>query len=119
MQESNSLKISSSAYPAIQTSEFSSAPKYAITKKSGKNLTSVYQEEQDYKIFIGKLPHSITKEQIVQHFSKYGKIQRVNIVQKQDRKLNFGFVYFCGHEAVKRVFGNLVSDCYQKFSIKK
>ena len=116
------MKISSSAYSAIQTSEVSSARKYAITNKSGVNLTSVYQEEEvlkDYKIFIGKLPHSITKEQIVQHFSKYGKIQRVNIVQKQDKKLNFGFVYFCGHEAVKRVFGNLVSDCYQKFSIKK
>ena len=106
------MKISSSAYSAIQTSEFSSAPKDAITNKSGENLTSVYQEEQDYKIFIGKLPHSITKEQIVQHFSKYGKIKRVNIVQKQDKKLNFGFVYFRDHEAVKRVFGDLVSDCF-------
>ena len=112
------MKISSSAYSAIQTSEVSSARKYAVTNKSGENLTSVYQEEQDYKIFIGKLPHSITKEQIVQHFSKYGKIKRVNIVQKQDKKLNFGFVYFRDHEAVKRVFGDLVSDCYQKFSIK-
>ena len=112
------MKISSSAYSAIQTSEVSSARKYAVTNKSGENLTSVYQEKQDYKIFIGKLPHSITKEQIVQHFSKYGKIKRVNIVQKQDKKLNFGFVYFRDHEAVKRVFGDLVSDCYQKFSIK-
>ena len=112
------MKTSSSAHPAIKTSKVYSAPEDPITKKSGKNLTSVYQEEQDYKIFIGKLPHSITKEQIVQHFSKYGKIKRVNIVQKQDKKLNFGFVYFRDHEAVKRVFGDLVSDCYQKFSIK-
>ena len=116
MQVSDPLKISSSADPVSQACETFSAQKNPIPNKSGENLTSVYQKEEvspDYKIFIGKLPHSITKEQIMHHFSKYGIVKSVSIVHKPKR-LNYGFVCFCDHEALEGVFHNLVSASFHK-----
>lgn len=67
-----------------------------------RNNTIIYSDNQ--QVFIGNLRNSITKDEIKEHFEKYGAVIEVRINYSADgRQPNFGFVIFEDPETARVV----------------
>ena len=73
-----------------------------------RNNTIIYSDNQ--QVFIGNLRNSITKDEIKEHFEKYGAVIEVRINYSADgRQPNFGFVIFEDPETARVVLDSKVS----------
>jgi len=56
------------------------------------------------KIFVGGLKDDIEEEHLMDHFSQYGEIEKVEVISDKEtgKKRGFGFVYFNEHDAADK-----------------
>ena len=71
---------------------------------SSNNVSAADNKE----IFVGRLRYSVQKEQLKEHFEKYGEVKYVKLTHGYG-KPNYGYVGFKDAESVKNVLENLVS----------
>jgi RNA-binding protein Musashi len=67
---------------------------YDMTDKAKRVATNVHEDER--KLFVGGLPNEAKHEDIKQHFSTFGKVEKVKLMSDQvtGRFKGFGFVVF-------------------------
>ena len=54
------------------------------------------------KVFVDKIPRRFTKHDLEKLFGVYGDIEEVILIEKDDRKINFGYVTYLRSEAAKK-----------------
>ena len=66
------------------------------------------EDEPAHELFIGGIRYSVKKEQLKEHFGKYGEVKYVKL-KRGYKKPNYGCVGFKDAKSVKKVLENLVS----------
>ncbi|UYV68078.1 G3BP2 [Cordylochernes scorpioides] len=77
-------------------------------RKYGNSNSGPLQYPDNQQLFVGNLIHSITEEDLREHFSKYGNVLEMRINKQNPQKMgnkvpNFGFVVFEDPECVMKV----------------
>ena len=77
-------------------------------RNDGRTRNVNYSNNQ--QIFIGNLSNNISKEELKEHFERYGAVIEVSIKKNADgSQSKFGFVIFKDTETVRVVLDNKVS----------
>ena len=62
------------------------------------------------KIFVDKIPKRFKKRDLEKLFGVYGEIEEVILIEKDERKINFGYVTYYKAEAAKKCVSQRIFD---------
>ena len=93
-----------------QAKEFSTQPLFFNAKQLNLRVTSSHQEfvkeslqniRSPKKIIVDRIPKRITKEFLETFFAKFGEIEHMNLVDRDEKTVNFAYVTFYESSSAK------------------